>query len=212
MSSLQEIEKYSSELLYQIKRCEDYFCAHEELSISLNKYNKQICIAGDFFSVTNEALLISMMIELIKLYEYSDDAISVRKLLDKCQSDPKLATVFKNDSLKEAIYNAELSAFRTFIEGENKSILDNLKERRDKYYMHNDGQAGVFFNTKSLIYDHPLSFDEAQLLITKAKSFCSSLYKLVTDKEWEPRMYQGACLEHHRDFSGLQTLLGAVSI
>ncbi len=207
---LHEIKTESEVRLYQIKRCEDYYSAWKSLNLAIAQYNKQICIAGDFFSVVYEALLNSMMAELIKLYDKHEDTLSVIKLLRKCQSTKEFKIAFCDISEKDARYRDTLAAFKCFMEEEaTKAFLQNLIARRDKYYMHNDEKE---LDVQALINKYPFSFEEAEKLISEAKRFCEGLYQLSTNNEWIPFLYQKNRLEHVRDFSGLQKLLGTCHV
>ncbi|MBR5314757.1 MAG: hypothetical protein IKU45_05045 [Clostridia bacterium] len=224
----EEIKQYTDEFLYQIKRCEDYYGAYEMLDNVYHEYNKGICIAKDFFSVTREALLNSMMMELIKLYDKHKDAITIKKFFDKCSSSPDYCKFFRENE-KIGNYNEIIKSFDDFLtEATTITTLKNLIARRDGYYMHNDGQnnRGIssgsdeesennkkyFFCLDSLVEKYPFSFDEVKNLLSEAKSFCLALYKLVTDEDWSPSIHQGHRLEHIMDFSGLQKLLAAVKL
>ena len=206
-----EIEKISNEFLYQIKRCEEYYFAWKELQNAYNLYNKQICVAQDFFSVVNEALLNSMMIELIKIYDYHRDAISMGKLLNRCQSDKSFINAFVDNEKKNELYIMAVKNFNEFLNMENtKNTLKNLNKRRDGFYMHNDGKQGRFYNIQSLIEEHPFSFEEMEALIKQAKDFCEKMYSLSAEKEWKPGVHQGNKLEHEREFKGLHNLMSMV--
>ena len=73
--------------------------------------------------------------------------------------------------------------------------------------MHNDGKR---IRIQTLVDEHSFSFNEAEILISEAKEFCSILYELATDKAWKPLLHQGTRLEHIRDFSGLKCLLSSI--
>ena len=103
-SVLCDIKTISDELLCQIKKYEDYYGAWQKLKSVLNQYDAQICVAQDFFSVTFDALLNSMMFELIKLYDRHKDALSVKKLLNKCQTEKEYVFAFLNTPIKNALY------------------------------------------------------------------------------------------------------------
>ena len=205
---LDEMKDISDEFLYQIKRYEDYYGAWQELNSAIVQFNKQIYIANDFFSVAYEALLNSMMMELMKLYDQHRDSLSIKKLLRKCQTVKEFAFVFHDIPEKNAIYKNVLVSFGSFLEKETtKSSLENLITRRDRYYMHNDGKK---IKIQTLVDKNSFSFDDAEELISEAKKFCTAIYRLATDKEWEPWLHQGTRLEHIRDFSGLKLLLSFV--
>ena len=206
-SPIKKLEAMSDEFLYQIKRCEDYYGAWKELTTAITHYNEQICIAKDFFSVTFEALLNSLMMELIKLYDQQRDAISITKLLDTCKSVKEYAQLFDSTPDKKALYKKAIETFDAFRNKSGKNTITTLITRRDKYYMHNDGQQGFFFDIQALVDRHPFSFEDIEILISEAKTFSSTLYRLATNKEWEPFLHQGTRLEHIRDFTGLQALL-----
>ena len=151
-----------------------------------------------------------MMAELIKLYDKHEDTLSVIKLLRKCQSTQEFKIAFCDISEKDARYRDTLDAFKCFMEEEaTKAFLQNLIARRDKYYMHNDEKE---LDVQALINKYPFSFEEAEKLISEAKRFCEGLYQLSTNNEWIPFLYQKNRLEHVRDFSGLQKLLGTCHV
>ena len=185
-SVLCDIKTISDELLCQIKKYEDYYGAWQKLKSVLNQYDAQICVAQDFFSVTFDALLNSMMFELIKLYDRHKDALSV----------------------KNALYKNAITSFCSFL-NDKKTInsLDNLITRRDRYYMHKNGKR---IQIDEMVNQYPFSFECAEQLILEAKKFCSILYQLATDTEWDPMVSDVAQSKHIRDFSGLETILKSV--
>lgn len=207
-SVLCDIKTISDELLCQIKKYEDYYGAWQKLKSVLNQYDAQICVAQDFFSVTFDALLNSMMFELIKLYDRHKDALSVKKLLNKCQTEKEYVFAFLNTPIKNALYKNAITSFCSFL-NDKKTInsLDNLITRRDRYYMHKNGKR---IQIDEMVNQYPFSFECAEQLILEAKKFCSILYQLATDTEWDPMVSDVAQSKHIRDFSGLETILKSV--
>lgn len=210
--NLVELESETDELLYQIKRCEDYYEACKELQMAIQLYNEQVYIAHDFFYVASEAIQYAMMAELIKLFDSNKDVMSVIKLLNKCKSDSRWIREVRKDKNKNADYNETVSCFKSFLEEEStKDSLENLRKRRNKYYMHNDaGENNYFHNEQGLTQKYPFSFSEIENLLAEAKAFCSALYKIATEKEWISKLRQQKILEPVRDFSGLKKLLEIV--
>ena len=150
-----------------------------------------------------------MMMELIKLFDQHKDSLSVKKLLNKCKSAKEFTCVSQENEDKSTLYRQTVKHFDDFLE-EKTDTLTNLIARRDKYYMHNDGNEKLFFDIQTLRNKYPFSFREAEELLSEAKLFCSTLYKLSTDKEWKPLLHQKTLFEHPREFSGLKKLLAAV--
>jgi len=202
--ALKELEATSSKYLYKIKQCEDYYNAWKALCSAITQYNKQLSIAGDFFSVTYHALLNSTIIELIKLYDPHKDALSLIHFLNTCTSRKDLSYAFLDYPEKHKLYKNICATFNSFI---SNAPAKNLITRRDKYYMHSDKKIHHY---QTLITDAPLSFNDIEELISNAKTFCSTIYQLSTDNSWKPLLSIENTLEHTRDFSGLQTLLAQV--
>ena len=190
---LQEIESITDEFLYQIKRCEDYYGAWKELNATILKYGEKVAIAKDFFFVANEALLNSMMIELMKLYDQHPDSFSLKKFLNKCQSVKDFVFAFHNTPEKNSLYEETIGSFNSFLEDEvTQKSLRSLITRRDKYYMHNDGKR---IQIQALVNENSFSFEEFEKLTAEAKKLCSVLYQLSTNKKWTPSLYQDIYLE-----------------
>ncbi len=199
------LEEYVIELLYRIKLGEEFVSACDVYrSLSSSKYVEQMKIANDFFTTAFEALNIAMMLEIAKLCEEDNQAYSVIKFFNRCQSDKNFHKVISD----KCEFNNTLKEFFEFWQSEKiQNIIENIKERRDKYYSHNDKK--YFTNIDLLVQGTHVCYEDIKMLFNVFKKFCLKIYNLATGKEWEPHLHQG-CFSYQKDCYDLEKLLQLV--
>lgn len=186
------------ELVYELKAyikhirlAQDCLIAYKSLCNSICSHNEQINLAPGFFSIAKQSLINCMCVELAKLYVGSGKEKTIRKLLNQisanCNLFPKYInnTYFWADNQENQPYEevfsvdiiAEISTAQARIK-DLEPIINQLKNRRNTYYAHNDPQ--YFLSGDQLTTDFPLTFNDVSVLIDFAGKFCNQMLVYLT--------------------------------
>lgn len=168
------LEDFYSQIL-EIALCLDSLHALREIG------NEKMKIANVFFFVTQRALIFRYSLELNKVIN-SNESMSINRICNICNQNIE----HFNDSecvktLCENIKN-ELK--------KHKSLSENLEERRNKTYAHNDKE--FYFYNKKAIKDFPLDDKEITKVVNVLYEFALELNKKINIKfvhEGYPRNY-----------------------
>lgn len=182
---IKEIEMY----LRHITMAHNYFIAYKSLidSIDSEAFNNKINCAPAFFSVTYNALIDCLLLELSKLYcDSHNDERTLKKLINKVEAKAKLfpteITYGANsedgekypNSIKTKTVNIheKLRTIKQELET-LEPIIKKLNLRRDKKIAHNDKK--YFLHPEQLQNESPLLMSELHKLIHFAGKICNNL-------------------------------------
>ncbi len=126
---IEEINSYYDHYVYMA----DVMAVHNHMQSYVNQKSSKLEIAPNFFRIVYAATIDSFMLTLARLYDNSQQAKSMKNLIDKCK---------KNDFLFSGVENVN----KKLIEFESKMNNDEyiskaikiIKHRRDKIFVHND--------------------------------------------------------------------------
>lgn len=124
----------------------------------------EIRVSSAFYSFIYNSLVVSTFTIVSKLYEKTKhrDAISVKKLLDRCMEYKKFSTELTvNGPTPEVFFKSRKQEYEQF---EKDNSLDWLYTQRDKIYSHNTRQA--MRNMDKLIEENPLRREQIKQFIT----------------------------------------------
>ena len=175
--------------LRHITMAHSYFIAYKTLidSIDSEAFNDKINCAPAFFSVTYNALIDCLLLELSKLYcDSHNDERTLKKLINKAETQAKLfheaftsgANVEDGDKFpsatktKKVNIHEELSSVKQELET-LEPIIGKINLRRDKKIAHNDKK--YFLKPEQLQNESPLLMEELYKLIHFAGKFCNKL-------------------------------------
>lgn len=137
--------KISEELYEDAFSANSYYLILTQFEKLNEKYNEEINLSPAFYSVTYNSLVTSCFIKLAKLYESSDDVISIGTLLAHCKKNPNLifnttetTTINENDTHtkkfhhilspeEELFYKDEVKRQREFFKSLGKENWDKMR-------------------------------------------------------------------------------------
>ncbi len=170
--------------LNHIRDANDFLIAYKSICKSASDYNDELNLSPGFFNIALIACLNSFVLELAKLYDNRhEDEKTFFKLLGIIGGNSKLFpcsiqieylldknTIFRDEEKFDVL--AEVAKAKSFID-ENQSIIEYLKGRRDGCLAHNDKH--YFLDTKKIMEDYPITFQEARTLLEYADKFCNRM-------------------------------------
>lgn len=172
----------SEGLIKRIQICNSYQRIYKMLCDSLNDYPDVYEEFPAFIGISSKAIKISLMLELIKLFDKNDptkpenDVCSMVELIYKCR---------KNQS----IFPDEYNIGEIFREAETKiktlyTPIQNLKKRRNKIIAHNDYKR--FFEIKNFENDFPLKWRDIESLLALCSSALCKINSALTNQSYLP--------------------------
>lgn len=160
-------DKLSNELdncILRIIQTNDYVKAFEELHENIRQYNKVINLSPAFFSLTYNALVFTIMMETAKLFDYRNDVISIKNLIED----------IKKKNINELEDN--ISCFKKELE-ELRPSIKNLRTQRNKILAHIDREYTIDYPK-----DYPVCWKDIKKLLDFAFRVCNKI-SLVLKKQ-----------------------------
>ena len=186
----------------------DSYLLLKKLKESKKEYLDVMNISPSFYAIVIHSLESTFIMGLSKLYDNDTEAMSIHKIINTCENFAKLFPSFHvNDYQGEdgntTVYSEKITIdihkdikeMRKLIQNLEKEIY-SLKGRRDKFYAHNDKK--YFANIHRLVQDHPLNYNDIELLINTIGKI---LNKLLGDLSGE------VYLTYHKNYDDIEDSL-----
>lgn len=189
--------QYAVNLMAHIRVAFAYLDTYKALLNNHKTYRTAMLQTPLFFSVTEKALVSSLMVELCKLFEDNPNVLSVKKLYNICEQNIKSFPKYRErDGVQTGVpssMSTVLAITKTEFE-KNKAIISNLKTQRDTIWAHHDKRW--ILKTDELETDYPIEWEDIESLLCFASDFVNSVILNFTSGVESPFFNaQTACLD-----------------
>lgn len=184
----EELEKIIESYCSRITYLNDCFMLHMLMINSQKDYLSEINEFPAFYQLSEKSFIHICIIELAKLYEYSDKSVSgIEKLINLCEANQNLFLKKVHNELTDCennevvrSYDIKIDIKKDITEARSKlkdlcPIISNLKGQRDKFYAHLD--KAYQNNPNALVTDYPLNYGEIKKLIHTVTLICNTFYQ-----------------------------------